>query len=152
MGLIGAKFPKTNFQSKFQYSNSKNQTKNKRVCHLKFGFEIYLEIGLWKFGGIDPTSELLNPKHPTFTPPNEPPLKTPTGFRHQPRVPRTLGLSICQSLDPDRVAEAPRSPTSCSPPSVLPAAFHGDGSSKTSSLIAPYRLISMKDPSFRSKR
>ena len=38
------------FPNKFQYSNSKNQTENRSVCDLKFGSEIYLEIGLWKFG------------------------------------------------------------------------------------------------------
>jgi hypothetical protein len=37
------------FPNKFQSSNFKSQTENNSVCELKFGFEMYLEIGLWKF-------------------------------------------------------------------------------------------------------
>jgi hypothetical protein len=48
--LLGEKIFKNQFSNKFQYSNSKNQTENKSVCDLKFGFDVYLEIGLWKFG------------------------------------------------------------------------------------------------------
>jgi len=42
------------FPNKFQYPISniqipKSQTENKSVCDLIFGFEVYLEIGLWEF-------------------------------------------------------------------------------------------------------
>jgi hypothetical protein len=48
--LPGEEISTNQFPNKFQYSNFKNQTENKSVCDLKFGFENYLEIGLWKFG------------------------------------------------------------------------------------------------------
>jgi hypothetical protein len=54
LDLCCAEFPRSQlgristiqFPNKFQYSNSKNQAENKSVCDLKFGSEIYLEIGL----------------------------------------------------------------------------------------------------------
>jgi hypothetical protein len=48
--LPGEEISTIQFPNKFQYSDSKNQTENMSVCDLKYGSEIYLEIGLWKFG------------------------------------------------------------------------------------------------------
>jgi hypothetical protein len=50
VGVGGREISTIQFPNKFQYSTSKNQTENKSVCDLRVGFEIYLEIDLWKFG------------------------------------------------------------------------------------------------------